>query len=73
MCLTHLSESEGQRRCATGYIGQSLDHPVEFEPLVEPIGEFTQVAPQVLSVNRVIGTVNAFLTFPSIVLTQLNS
>lgn len=64
MYLSHLSEPIRQRRCATGDIGQSLNHPIEFEPPVEPVGELTEVAPQVLSVNRVIGPVNGILDVP---------
>lgn len=58
MYLSQLSEPMRQRCCATGDVRQSLDHSVEFESSIEPIGELGQGAFQMLAVDGVIGTEN---------------
>jgi len=61
MYLSHRSEPIRQRCREAGDIGQPFHHPIEFEATIEPIGKFGQVAPEMFSVNRMVGAVNCIL------------
>ena len=61
MYLSHRSEPFRQRRCATGHVGQSINHSIELEASIESVGERAEVMTKVFAVNGVIGAVNRVL------------
>lgn len=55
MNLSHLSEPIWKRCRPASNIGQPVDHSIQFEATIEAIGELTEVATEVLSLECVIG------------------